>query len=369
MRERMIGCGKRMLAVCAVAAMAGCAGGPRAQPTQARAGGQSAGQHAGPNAGQTAPSTAAPTPTLSKSKTRELAISVIEQASKSADPQVRANAVEAAGYSATRLRDVVAQGLTDTSPAVRSVAAMTVARAGLNDLADGVYPLLGDAEPHVRASAILALVRTGRDVDRSPLAPMLLEESSPWVRRHAAWVLGEIRDSSALPLLRSAAVDPLPSATRAQAKLFQLHVAEAMAKLGDAKARQSLRGALYPSQPEELEAVAVAVGMIAQFKDRESYEQVAPLAKYKDRDGNPYPAEIRLAVAAALASLGDPSLARAADPFAASAIPAQRAQAAFVYADAGDPDSASRLGVLLQDAEEAVRVAAAGAVLRTGGRH
>ncbi|MFZ2874982.1 MAG: HEAT repeat domain-containing protein [Phycisphaerales bacterium] len=343
--------------------MGGCAAGPQKQPSRSQAAGAGGAQP------QPAPATAASTPALSKSKTRELAISIIEQASGSTDPQVRANAVEAAGYSATRLRDIVARGLTDPSPAVRSVAAMTVARVGLNDLADSVYPLLGDAEPHVRASAILALVRTGRDVDRSPLAPMLLEDSSPWVRRHAAWVLGEIRDNSALPLLRSAAVDPLPSATRAQAKLFQLHVAEAMAKLGDAKARQSLRGALYPSQPEELEAVAVAVGMIAQFKDRESYEQVAPLAKYKDRDGNPYPAEIRLAVAAALASLGDPSLARIADPFAVSSVAAQRAQAAFVYADAGDAESASRLAGLLQDSEEAVRVAAAGAVLRAGGRH
>lgn len=363
MRERLTGIGSGIGAACVMLVLAGCDPGPLAMPGFPRKGSAKSTQS------QPSPATVAPTPALSKSRTRELAISIVEQASKSSDPQVRANAVEASGYSATRMREIVAQGLNDPSPAVRSVAAMTVARAGLDDLADSVYPLLGDAEPHVRASAILALVRTGRDVDRSPLAPMLLEDSSPWVRRHAAWVLGEIRDPSALPLLRSAAVDPLPTATRAQAKLFQLHVAEAMAKLGDAKARQSLRGALYPSQPEELEAVAVAVGMIAQFKDRESYEQVAPLAKYKDREGNPYPAEIRLAVAAALASLGDPSLARLADPFAGSTVPAQRAQAAFVYADARDAESASQLAGLLQDPEETVRVAAAGAVLRAGGRH
>lgn len=299
---------------------------------------------------------------------REQAIAVIERSAKDADPQVRANAMEAAALLPARLESVIAGGLSDQSPAVRSVAAMAAGRASLVSCTNRVYALLNDPTAHVRASALYALVRFGADVDRSPLATMLLDDPSPWVRRHAAYLLGELGDPSALPLLRAAAVEPYTSASREQARIFQLQIAEAMAKLGDANARESLRAALYPSRPEDLESSAMVIQMLGQMRDRVAGDQLVYLARYRDRQGNAYPAEIRLAVAGALAALEIPDESRTAEEFMGSTEPVLRAQAAFVLGERRERSSAEALATLLQDVEPMVRIAAAAAVVKSGDR-
>ncbi|MFZ4576645.1 MAG: hypothetical protein ACOYN0_19865, partial [Phycisphaerales bacterium] len=70
------------------------------------------------------------------SSLRERAITTIEELARSADPVARANAVEAAGRSAGRLRAVIERGLTDPNTGVRSVAAMTIGKAQVKDLAE-----------------------------------------------------------------------------------------------------------------------------------------------------------------------------------------------------------------------------------------
>lgn len=306
---------------------------------------------------------AAPPDRVTASAIRERALDMIESLSTSPDPQTRANAVEAASYAPARLGEVIERGLRDPSPAVRSVAAMSVAKAKLGDLADAASPLLADPTPHVRLSAILALVATGREVDRTPLASALLENPSPWVRRHAAFILGEIGDASALPLLRAALRDPYPTASAEQVRSLQLQVAEAMAKLGDANARQVLRAALYPSRPEELEAVALAVQILGTIKDRDAIDQLIYLAEYRDATGQPYPAEVRLGLAAALAGMGLPQGGYIADEFAGSETTAIRAQAAFVYGRVGGRESWGRLAAFLDDPEPQVRIAAAAGIV------
>jgi HEAT repeat protein len=346
-----------LLAACA--ALPGCQtdGPTAAAPAQPRSG--------TPAGGATAP---APLSAVTQSQIRERALGVVDSSATSADAGVRANAVEAAALAANRLDAVIARALSDPSPAVRSVAAMAVGRGNLKDLADRVEVMLADPTPHVKASAIFALVKTGRPVDRTPLATFLLEDSSPWVRRHAAFLLGELGDRSALSLLRSAAVDPFPQATREQVKNLQLQITEAMAKLGDDKARQSLRAQLYPSRPEDLETAVLAVQILGQIRDREVQPQLIQMAQYKDRAGTPYPPEIRLAVAGALASLDDPSFAYVAEEFVGSPQPLLRAQAAFVLGEVGGRDGWTQLDRLLQDPEPAVRIAAAAAVLKSSGR-
>ncbi|CAG1007402.1 hypothetical protein PHYC_03427 [Phycisphaerales bacterium] len=302
---------------------------------------------------------------IAASSIRERAIQLIEELSKSSDPQVRANAVEAASIVPNRLSEVVERGLHDPNPAVRSVAALAVGRSRITDLADQLSPLQSDPTPHVRISVILALVNCGQPVDRTPLANYLLEDPSPWVRRHAAFVLGEIGDRSALPLLRTAVRDSFPPASAEQVKILQLQISEAMIKLGDDHARQVLRASLYPSRPEELETAAIAVQIIGQLRDRDSIDQLIYLSEYRDRSGRPYPAEIRLGIASALASMGLKQGGFVADEFLASDRPELRAQAAFAYGEIGGRASWEKLDGMMSDPHSQVQIAAAAGILRS----
>ena len=121
-----------------------------------------------------------------------------------------------------------------------------------------------------RTAAVMGLARMGKPVDQTPLSTMLLSDSSPRVRAHAAFCLGEIGNRSALGLLRQAARSSVPRASDTEIKLMQLQVSEALVKLGDDENVQSIRAALYPSRPEELEATALAVQILGQVRDKGS---------------------------------------------------------------------------------------------------
>jgi HEAT repeat protein len=302
---------------------------------------------------------------IAVSRVRERALQVIEQASRDSDAQVRANAVEAAGRSTRRLRGVIERGLEDTNPAVRSVAAMTVARSGLCDLASRAGVMASDRNVHAQASGIFALARCGQPVNVNPLADILLRGESMQVRSHAAFVLGELGNPSALPLLRRAVSEMPRNASPEEQRILSLQLAEAMVKLGATEQRQVLRAALYPSRPEELEAAALAVQILGQLRDRESVDQLVYLTAYRDERGNRYPAEIRLAVAAALANMGRPQGGFIADEFFAAETPTLRAQSAVVYGELRDRAFWGRLEALMADPNPLVRVAAAFGVLRS----
>lgn len=299
---------------------------------------------------------------------RERALQTIEVISRSEDAQARANAVEAASIAPGRLVEVIQRGLRDPSPGVRSVAAMAVGRGKLKELSGGLSALLNDPTAHVRVSAIYAMTACGQRVDRSPLAGYVMHDPSPWVRRHTAFVLGEMGEASAISLLRAALRELAPSDATAQVKSFHLQVAEAMAKLGDDGARQVLRAALYPSRPEELESAALAVQILGELKDRDSIDQLIYLAEYRDRTGQQYPAEVRLAIAGALAGVGVRQGGFIAEEFRESENPVLRSQAAYVYGQIGGRSAWTRLEEMLGDGEERVRVAAAAGVLRASGR-
>ena len=109
----------------------------------------------------------------------------------------------------------------------------------------------------------------------------------------------------------------VPRASDTEIKLMQLQVSEALVKLGDDENVQSIRAALYPSRPEELEATALAVQILGQVRDKGSSGAMIHLAETKDAAGRPLPAEIRLGIAAALAKLGSPQGGFIADEFVA----------------------------------------------------
>ena len=236
--------------------------------------------------------------------------------------------------------------------------------------APALNPMLLDSSPFVRGAAIMGLARMNKPVDQSPLSTMLLSDSSPRVRAHAAFCLGEIGNVSALGLLRQAARASVPRASDTEIKLMQLQISEAMVKLRDESMVQSIRAALYPSRPEELEATALAVQILGQVRDKGSSGAMIHLAETKDAAGRPLPAEIRLGIAGALAKLGSPEGGFIADEFVGDQNPLLRAQAAAVYGEIGGQASLARLGALLSDPDERVRISAARGVLTalTGGR-
>lgn len=279
----------------------------------------------------------------------------------SANAQVRANALEGLTPAGVRIEPAVALALRDENPGVRSIAAMVAGRAGLVALAPTIEELLSDASPFVRASAIGSLNALGRQADPSELADMLLTSPDPRLRAHAAFTLGELGDESALPMLREAWATPIRNANEIEVRLTRLQVAEALIKLGDSASVDAVRAALYASRPEELEATALAVQIIGEVGDRGSIDQLIYLAD--DKGERVMPAEVRLAVAGALAKLGLTQGGFIADQYARSSIEVVRAQVATVYGRTGQPEHLGSLVAMLNDPSEVVRVAAAAGVV------
>jgi HEAT repeat protein len=300
---------------------------------------------------------------VASSEVRERALARVQELAASANPVVRANAMEAAGLVPNRCVEVLRRGLSDSSPAVRSVAAMAAGRAGVTAVLPQVRPLVDDAAPSVRLSARFALSKLGEPVDLTPLGRALMTSETVGGRSHAAFLLGELGNSSALGLLREAASERTRGASAADQKLFTLQVAEAMIKLGDGAQRQVVRAALYPARPEELEAAALAAQILGQVNDTESAKQLVHLSEYRDSSGRAYPSEVRLAIARSLGMMGVRGGEFIADEHAASPDPLLRGLSAMVYGAFRTPRAMGRLSAMLDDPAEEVRVAAAHAVL------
>jgi HEAT repeat protein len=310
-----------------------------------------------------APTAAAFDP-VAVSALRERALEVLGQNAAGPVPQLRSNALEAMASTPVRLEPLLASALRDENAGVRSTAAVLVGKAGLVQLTPAVRPLLNDPSPFVRSSAIFALAKSGVEVNRNPLAASLLQDPSARVRAHAAFLIGELGDPSALPMLKEAARTIVPRAPAAEVRLLNVQIAEAMVKLGDEAQLETIRAALYPSRPEELEATALAVSVIGHLQDRGSIDELVYLTAAWDEQKNYMPAEVRLAAAGSLARLGLRRGSFLADEYAGNAMPALRAQAAHVYGEIGDPRNLGKLEKMLADPEGLVRVSAAAAVVR-----
>jgi HEAT repeat protein len=295
---------------------------------------------------------------------RERALGLLVETSGGASPQLRANSLEAMSSTPVRLEPLLSAALRDENAGVRSTAAVLVGRLKLANLAPAVGPLMTDSSPFVRASAIFAMVKNGYEVDPTPLGMFLLQDPSARVRAHTAFLLGELGDPSALPMLKEAVRTGVPRAPSAEVRLMNVQIAEAMVKLGDEGQLESIRAALYPSRPEELEATALAVTVIGHLRDRGSIDELVYLTAAWDEQRNYMPAEVRLAAAGSLAKLGLRRGSFLADEYAGHAIPALRAQAAHVYGEIGDPANLGQLEKMMEDSDGLVRVSAAAAVVR-----
>lgn len=302
---------------------------------------------------------------VAASELRERALSVVAQLARSQNASIRANAIEAAAVAPRRLSEVLRRGLSDPNPAVRSVAAAAAGRAKVEQVLPQLRPLANDTYEHVRLSASFALARMGEPVEITPLGRSLYESDSMRTRSHAAFLLGELGNPTAIGMLRGASNKSVRGATPEEIRLFQLQIAEAMVKLGEDGQSQVIRAALFPSRPEDLEATALASQIIGQIKDRGAIDRLVFLSEFKDpRTGEKYPAEIRLVIAQSLAGMGLKGGEFIADEYAKNVNPLWRGQAALVYGAFGTPQTMGRVSQMLDDPAEEVRIAAANAVLK-----
>ena len=306
--------------------------------------------------------------TLDRTALREAAIGELEALLTHADPQIRANAIEGLLHAPSRLKPRLGDLLADASPGVRAVACTAVGEARIGEWVPTVRTLVADPSPYVRASAIFAMVMNNEDVNQTPMATMLLTDSSTRVRAHTASLLGKIGNASALPMLREAASAPTPRAGQNQWRLLDLQIAEAMVRLDDESRLDAIRSALYQTRAEDIELALVAVQILADLNDRASIAAMINLAAQTDQAGSEMPLEVQLGVAAALARMGAMPNEAMVLGSARHSEPGIRAFAAHALAGTASADGVRSLSVLLSDAEPAVRVAAGSAMLRTEGR-
>ena len=302
-------------------------------------------------------------PVSSSSSPARNARQLLDEASRAADPQIRAIALEAMEPDASILEPAVRRGLGDPNPGVRFAAAIVGSRARLPGLAPLVEPLLLDPNESVKAAAILALMRSGRKVDPTPLATMIVSDN-PTVRGNAAMVLGDLGNASAVPLLRQGFEQPMARAMPAAVRVVDLQIAEAMVKLGDLSQLEPIHAALF-SRSDQGECIALACQIVSTLKDKSSLPMLQRLIDATGEDLRP--TEIRLLAGIACMQIMDPG----PEALGQLALDSARDQRAPVRALAGrllgsfeTPQAASALSQLLRDRDPTVQVAAASSLLR-----
>ncbi len=330
---------------------------------------------------------------VQRSAMREEALRLLTDGAVSENPLIRANSIEGLQAAPSRAEPAVRAGLRDENAGVRFVAAMTAGALRLRESGVFVAPLLEDGDPRVRAAAMYALARLGKAVDLSPLA-LMLENQDPRIRSEAARILGELGNPSAVPMLRTAAAQSTHAENtqsgggagggggdggerrgRYQSeRLFQVQVAEALAKLGAEGASDTVRAALYPAEREGFESAALAAQILGNLRDSRAVGQLVDLieqvAAGSVRDADPrkntfvQPPEVRLAAARSLALMGYSGGMYVAQMYEKDANAALRAQSAFVYGASDRAADLKPLEVMMRESSPLVRVSAAAASLR-----
>lgn len=323
-----------------------------------------------------------PRPTVTMTGTqrvaaREASIERLEALALSTEPLWRAHAMEGLRWAPQRAEPLLRAGLVDENAGVRFAAAMTVGRLDLRSLTPQVEALQADPDQNVRMAAVYALAKFGRSPNQQVLASAL-RSTDPRLRSQAAFVLGEIGEPSAAPMLLEAARQAPNTGTVAERTLFDLQAAEARTKLGDTAAQDAIVSALYPATLEGFEAAVLAAQIIGELNISQATSQLVSIVESRvvapgeSRDWRHqsqtrpylYPIEMRLAAATSLARMGFRDGGAVAAEGLASPNPLVRSQAAALLAELGRPEDLSQLSALLDSPEPAVQASAAAGMLR-----
>ena len=150
------------------------------------------------------------------------------------NPAVRVEAVEALESSGgDEGLPWIRTALLDGHPAVRFAGCVAVGKRRDAVAESAVGKRLADEDASVRVAALFARHRLGHVERTGEMATYLLHHDDPTVRRNAALVLGMLDEGGAVKLLARAMKDPDGGVRH--------HALEAMARLGNAEAKQELR--------------------------------------------------------------------------------------------------------------------------------
>ena len=322
------------------------------------------------------------------------AYAVVEAAGKSENPRARLAALEAAQHAPDLAFDLARNGLSDENPAVRFAALVTIGKLELKDLSDAAMDLMRDDNESVRAAALFAAKRCGKDVNLSPLAGMLANGSAG-ARANAAMLIGQLGDTQAVDMLRDMAAAPMTRVSPAERTWVRLQYAEAMIRLDpdDAEVLGTIRASVY-SNLDDVRILAIQI--LGEVGDESVQGGLSHIIK---RDN---PIQVKIAAAQSLVRMGDKQPgtvlikaagyderqlrkdlkdyldnADAAGPEArairdlladhkarARAAAEVRAQAAVGLGFVDSKAAAQRLADLLNDSDPIVRIASASAILR-----
>jgi HEAT repeat protein len=300
-------------------------------------------------------------PVIDPELLRAQAIDMLVAAMADADPLMRANAIEGLQLAPDRLGSLIPGALEDENAGVRFVAAMTVGQLQLAQFVANLRPLLDDESQSVQAGAMFALVRCGQRVDLTPMATMIRSED-PEVRANVAMILGDLGNTSAIPLIQSALGVHMMQMDPARARIVDLQMAEALVKLGQYYEIEVIRAALF-TPAEEGEITALACIITGRLRDNRAAANLLSLAQ---RTGiRQQPNEVRIAATYAIALI-DPTRAPVdvVLPFLDAELPQTRIQAVLTLGVIQDPAWLGAVARLMTDEVPLVRVAAAAAALR-----
>ena len=164
---------------------------------------------------------------------------IIQQALAGGDPQVRANAIEAAAATnQTQFLPEVKRLLRDEFVPVRFAAAVAIGDIRDKSARQDITQLLKDNDENVKIAAGYALYRIGSAGGLS-FALKGIKSSDQQVRANAVFLLGKSGDKNALPLLYQAIRGEDSD------EKVQLNAVEAIARLGDEAILDKLWAMVY----------------------------------------------------------------------------------------------------------------------------
>jgi HEAT repeat protein len=287
---------------------------------------------------------------------RPRAIATIESLAKHQDRHVRAGAIQVAADTMGVLgRRIVMNGLSDREPNVRFVAAMSAGDMKLPEAKQALQKLLRDPDYSVRIGACYALHKLGdtrftRYLERTARSP------DERVRANTVLAMGRLGEESALRILRDMRRD--------RATTVRLLVSEAMWRLGDDAGLTDLLSLMNGDEGERIFAAQALAERESQGPNVRQHIRTLFLTDFGSEPHERARAtDVRLAAARALGKLGSDEGFGLAVQQSTSSIARHRAMAAAVFTAIGRKDGLPYVAPLLDDADPAVRTAAAGAVL------
>lgn len=273
----------------------------------------------------------------------------LDESLKSSDEIIRTHAIETVkSLNQPGAGEIIQSSLSDSSPLVRKAAAFAAGELQIREAVDRLNQRLDTPKLSERMAILFALHRLG-DFSHTHEFEQTAVDPDPHIRGDTAMILGMLGEKSASGILMQMLEKDKIAAVRLQA-------AEALWRLGEERGLDELVGATVSMYPDDR---MIAVLALAQPRDTRVLGHVEGLLT------DDYP-EVTLVAARAAGMLGSDHGYGVALNGAKSVDGRQRLLAAMALGAVGRTDAQPVLANLLRDSNPDVKLAAAGAELSLG---